>query len=189
MRTKLDIINDALSAVGLSRVTSLDTHYPAFVKALAVYDRVSYTVQSDGWWFNRSCVTLKPNSNGEILVPAKASVVNPDDPRYVLRDRFLYDSKERTLNIGKSVSCTIVEVLDFEDVPTICMDYIARRTVFEHYLDEEGGEPKLTRYERAAMVAWQSLKQEELKHSKPNILESRSLRSMTRSYGQKLRIR
>ncbi len=189
MRSKLDVVNDALSAVGFQRVASLDSRYPAFVKALNVYERVSNTVQMTGWWFNRSQITLNPDNNGKILVPSKAAAVVPSDSRYSLRDRYLYDLKERTDVIGKSVSCTIIETLDHEDVPPTAMEYIARRTVYEHYLDEEGGEPKLTRYERAAMVAWQRLKQEELRHTKVNFLNAKSVQGMTRRYGQKLRIR
>lgn len=189
MRSKLDVINDALSAVGLSRVASLDSRYPAFVKALGVYERVSHNVQLRGWWFNRSEVTLNPDLQGRILVPSKAAAVKPCSPRYVLRDRFLYDKEERTNVIGKSVACVIIEVLEYEDIPPDAAAYIAARTVFEHFLDEEGSEPKLTRYERAAMGAWAALRQEELKHEKPNVLESLSIRGMTRSYGQKLRVR
>ena len=189
MRTKLSTINEALSAVGLQRVTSLDSRYPAFIKALAVYERVSQEVQEKGWWFNRSTVTLNPNLNGQVLVPAKSVVVIPEKSRYVLRDRFLWDNEERTDVINTSVKATIIEMLDFDDLPPSAATYIAKRTVYEHFLDEEGTEPKLTRYERAAMGAWAALKQDELKHAQPNRLDSPSIRGMTRTYGQRLRVR
>lgn len=189
MRTKLSTINEALSAVGLQRVTSLDSRYPAFVKALAVYERVSQEVQEKGWWFNRSSVVLSPNTNGQVLVPAKSVVVIPENSRYVLRDRFLWDTETRTDILNTTVRAVLIEMLDFEDLPPSAATYIAKRTVYEHFLDEEGTEPKLTRYERAAMGAWASLKQDELKHAKPNRLDSLSIRGMTRNYGQRLRVR
>lgn len=189
MRTKLSAINEALSAIGMNRVAALDSQYPAFIKALAVYERVSQEIQEKGWWFNRSTVTLNPNTEGQILVPAKSVVVIPECSRYVLRGRYLWDAEERTANIGVPVSAIIIELLEFDDLPPSAAAYVTKRTVYEHFLDEEGAEPKLTRYERAAMNAWAGLKQDELKHAKPNFLEARSIREMTRPYGQKLRVR
>lgn len=189
MRTKLSAINEALSAIGLQRVTSLDSRYPSFIKALAVYERVSQEVQEKGWWFNRSIVTLQPNTLGQVLVPTKSVVVIPQEPRYVLRNRFLWDTETRTDKINTAVKTVLIELLDFDDLPPTAATYITKRTVYEHFLDEEGTEPKLTRYERSAMGAWAALKQDELKHAKPNRLDSPSIVNQSRSYGQRLRVR
>lgn len=165
MQTRLDYVNAMLATIGLARVSSLDSQHPQFDKANVKLDEVNQSVQSTGWWFNTSFTTLRPNTEGVITLPQQtlSIVVHPEFTHLIQRGRELYDTNNRTNVIGRAVDIRIVELVDFDDLPPTIAEYIGRRAKDEFFTDRGGSEPKLSKYNQEAQMAWIEAKKENLR--------------------------
>lgn len=179
METELDVINEALASTGLAPVGSMDSKHPAFLKAKGVLDRVTARVQNKAYWFNSAVRVLTPGDTGEIVVPSMAATVDVLDSRIIVtRGTRLYNIRDRTYVIGEPVTCRIIERLVFNDTPYLAREFIAARTVFEYYMDEDGSEPKLSNYRNAAAVAYALLDAECIRHNEYNIFDGEHMQSI-----------
>ena len=172
MLTKLQTINDALSAVGLAHVGSEDSQHPAYLKAQTALNHVLTIIQSKGWWFNRSWRVLTRNSSDEVIIPQYAVIVeNTAYPNYVIRGNKLYDRDTGSYAIDGDHEYRIVEVLPFEYLPGPARNFIAAATKLKHFIDEDGSDPKLTAYAREAALAEAEFKAEHFRHEDLNYFE------------------
>ena len=172
MLTKLQTINDALSAVGLAHVGSEDSQHPAFLKAKSALDYVLEIVQTDSWWFNRSWRVLTRNNAGEVVIPQYAAIVeNTSYPNYIVRGTKLYDRNTGSYVIDGDHEYRIVEVLPFELLPAPARNYVAALTKLKHFVDEDGTDPKLTVFGREVAMAEAKFKAEHLRHEDLNYFE------------------
>ena len=138
MLTKLQTINDALSAVGLNHVGSEDSQHPAFLKAKSALEHVLELVQADRWWFNRSWRVLTRNGLGEVIIPQYAVIVeNTSYPNYIIRGNRLYDRDTGSYVVDGDHEYRIVEVLPFEFLPGPARNYVAALTKLKHFVDED----------------------------------------------------
>lgn len=170
MATELKTINRMLSAAGLAPVADNNTQHPSFRKAKIKLDEVSESVQSQGYWFNSSTVTLRATTDGQVYKPQNSvhcNTVNKADKNIVLRGARMYDLENRTYVIGRDLECNIVEVFAFEELPPPVCDYIAARAVHEFYVDQGGQDPKLSEYRGLRQVAEVAFKKETLKNHRP----------------------
>ena len=151
MLSELDIVNDMLSAISVSGLTSSDTDRPDYIAAKNKLDRVVFSVLKLSLWFNTSYPTLVPNVAGDILLPNDTLSADPVDRSlsYVQRGSKLFDTVNRTFTFaeGTCVKTKIVRRLSIDEMPSYVQDYVARRAVYEFYLDEDGDENKLRRYD------------------------------------------
>lgn len=165
MITKLQIINEAIKAVGLAPVASIDSKLPSFLKALSTFEHINGEVQSKGWWFNDHIKTLNPGPDGRIVAPQYATSVQVyDRPEIVIRGQTLYDISKSTDQFDGPVTGRIIETLPIEAVPPSMRYYISMRTKLAHYVDEDGGDPKLSIYMEAHQRAEAVVKAEDLKY-------------------------
>ena len=168
--TELETINKMLSAAGLAPVADMNTQHPSYKRAKLILDDVSRTVQMQGYWFNRAVVTLRRDIDGYVVAPAQATHVNTIstvDADVVLRGNKLYDLVNRTYIFDRDIECNIVEVLDFELLPTPVAAYVAARAVHEFYLAQGGQDPKLSEYRNLRAIAEIDFKKEALKNHRP----------------------
>lgn len=170
MLTTLDMINDMLAASGTSPVTADDEQHPSYVKAWNKLRLVSNSVQNLGLWFNTNYVELLPNTAGEVLVPAGTLHVDPVDPNknFVKRGNKLWNQDNNSFVIGGPVKVKLVRLLDFEEIPEPALQYILAKARYEFYMDEDGTEPKLGRYERNKDIEWATLYREHLRNRDTN---------------------
>lgn len=172
MLTKLQTINDALSAVGLSHVGSEDSQHPAFLKAKSALDHVLETIQAEGWWFNRSWRVLTRNVLNEVIIPQTAVIVeNTAYPELIIRGNRLYNRLTGSYEIDGDHEYRIVEVLPFEYLPGPARNYVAAAVKFKHYVDEDGSDPKLSIYRNELALAEAKFKAEHLRHEDLNYFE------------------
>lgn len=165
MVTKLKLVNEAIQAVGLAPVTSIDSTHPSFRKALAKFDYVNAMVQSAGWWFNDYYTTLTPGTDGTIVVPQFATSIEvKGKPNFIIRGNRMYDHDTRSDQFSGPVEARVIKTLPIEEVPPSIRFYIGARTKLEHYVDEDGGDPKLTMYNQAAELAYARAHAEDLRH-------------------------
>ena len=134
--SKLEAVNIMLSAIGEAPVNSLDPLdgelLPADVSiAVNVLDEVSKETQMLGWNFNREInVSINPTIDNEIILPANAAsvdveAVNSGGVPYVQRGERLYNKKDHTYTITSAVKCSIIYLLEWEDIPQAARHYIA----------------------------------------------------------------
>lgn len=176
MLTTLDIINTMLASTGTAPLTSNDTNHPAYKKALNKLNAVSRTVQTKGWWFNKSVITFKRNTSGEIVLPSYTLHADPYDTgtNLVIRDGKLFDLSTRSHVLDEDVKVRFVELVALEDMPSAANEYIKARAVYEYYLDAGGTNPKLTEYKDMRNDAWVAFKAEHLRNADVNFFDGAS---------------
>ncbi len=183
MLTKLDIINSMLAAVGVDGFTSEDDAHPDYRDAERYLDIALIEVNRLGFWYNSYIATLQPNAEGFVFLPGSTIQVDPETTtmRFALRGRRLFDVNNRTFNLGTaSFRAKIVEESPLEDLPIHAADYLRHKARYDFYLDRDGDEAKLERYNRERLIAWQALFAEDLRNKDTTALNSQSSIRMRR---------
>lgn len=175
MLTKLDIINSMLGANGETPVTSDASQHPSVLSALPVLERVSTEFQMLGWWFNTDyALVLKPNAEGEVIVPSNTLYVELTSSTlpYIWRGSKLYDPINHTYLINASVIVNIVTKLDIEEMPTCAAIYIQNKAVSMFYLNDDGDLDKVKRFDIEVLQAWANVQKDERRITKQNATNS-----------------
>lgn len=164
MLSRLDIINSMLAATGTQPLTGQDEQHPLYVKANTKLNEVSTSVQKLGMWFNTTVRDMNPGGDDQITLPSDTLRADPTDRsnNYTMRGSRLYDIGNHTFTIEDTVEVKLVRKLELRDLPQSALFYIKDKARYEFYLDEDGTEPKLSRYEKAMQVAWIELYREHL---------------------------
>jgi len=168
--TELATINRMLGAAGLAPVADANNAHPSYRKGKNKLLEVNIDVQSTGYWFNSSEVTLLPSIDGAVYVPQNAAHINTTsrlDTKIVQRGARMYDQENRTYNIARNLKCTLVEIIPFDELPAVPASYIAARAVHEFYLDQGGQEPKLSEFRNMMLRSEVEMKKEQLKNHRP----------------------
>lgn len=132
--TELEAVNIILQTIGEAEVTSIeDITIEDAQMALSTLRQVSREFQSAGWHFNTDYdYPLTVNVDNKIQYPVSAAHVDPmpdESKDLVKRGDFLYDRKNRTFTFdaNTTVDCTVVWLLDFEDMPQTAREYVTYR--------------------------------------------------------------
>jgi len=182
MLTELEIINAMLASTGTAPLTTNDTQHPFYVKAGYKLSIVNHAIQSKGWWFNKTTRTLNPDANGEIVLPSNTMHADPVDrrDRLTIRGTRLYDLKNATYSLNRSVELVFVDLVPIIDLPPTAGEYLTSRAVYEFYRDEDGNQPKLGEYKQARDNAWVEFKAEHLRNADVNYFDGASFAQMQR---------
>lgn len=179
--TELEAINDMLSLISESPVASLDeaSRVADAQIAMQLLRRESRTVQTRGWdWNTEQDLTLSPDIDGNIVLPKNTVSVDPTDPQldYIMRGGKLWDRTNKTFNIGKKVSVTIMFLHPFEELPETARRYIsmAAGRKFENRTIGDGSSHQIN--ELDVLKAWAILLQEECDNTESNVLQSTTVR-------------
>jgi hypothetical protein len=127
--TKLEAVNIMLSSIGEAPVNSLTSGLVDAEMAETILNAVSRDVQSQGWHFNTEIdFTIAPNlTTGEINVPANTLRIDTTGEDsgldLVMRGKRLYDRKNHTFKINKSIKLEMVVMLAFEEMPEAARRY------------------------------------------------------------------
>lgn len=142
--TELDAINLILSGIGEAPVNSLTESESIDVdNARRLLTSVSRNIQRQGWQFNTLAnVTVMPDTNSKKIRynPLWIKVTATNGEVYVKRGDFLYNLTQKTYTFKEAVQLTIIEAVDFEDLPEEFKVFItAEATIFfqERYLGDE----------------------------------------------------
>lgn len=132
--TTLEAVNIMLGAIGETPVNSLSAGLIEAEQAETILTQISRSVQAEGWSFNRvKDVILTHNAlNGEVVIGADVlsidSKYETNGENLVQRGLKLYDRKNRTFDIGKTIKAEVVYELAFADLPAIARNYIALKS-------------------------------------------------------------
>ena len=144
LTSELDAINLMLSCIGEAPVASIDTTISEVEMAKQKLDQVLLEVLARGRTFNREVeYVLYPDTNGNIFLPANTlwvDVKRYEDNDYVQRGPRLYDRRNHTYNIGKSVKCDLHIAMGFEEMPLAARIYIATRAARLFQADVQGSD-------------------------------------------------
>lgn len=174
MTTELDIVNAMLEANGEAPVSNTSSTNPLAISAIAKLARGSRKFQARGWFFNSEVLTLSPNIAGEVIVPQNTLSVDPVSTTSLIvkRGTRLYDKKNNTFIIDKSVKCHIVLQLDIEDMPQTAADYLEAKMVREYYTVEDGDQSKINELKEIENEAFAYFHREHLSSEDVNIRRS-----------------
>lgn len=133
--TELDAVNEILTSVGQAAVTTLDLRNPEVSIVLTTLREQNKLVQAQGWTFNTERnYKLAPDAvTKKIAYPTNAisidanNEIHLDSIDIVKRNGFLYDRLNHTNQFEEELSCDIIWLFEFEDIPTAIQAYITAR--------------------------------------------------------------
>jgi Autographiviridae tail tubular protein Gp11 len=131
--TELEAVNSMLGTIGESPISTLSISGSVLTEmAKSVLHEISREVQSKGWYFNsEGDYPITPDLSGEITLPLNTLSVDPtnefptDD--LVQRGSRMYDKKNHTYSIGKTVKFDFIFFLPFTELPESLRRYITIR--------------------------------------------------------------
>ena len=174
--TKLEAVNNCLSAIGQPSVNSLEGAGLDAQIASDTLDTVTKQVQARGFHWNTECFTLSPNVDGVITLPLNCgridSVGNDVSLNVINRGGKLYNKDTHSNNFTKPVTVEIILILSFEDLPLSAQIYItirAARTFQERVLGASEVEKYTENNEKEALIL---LMQEETETLDANMIYS-----------------
>lgn len=137
--TKLKAVNICLSAMGEPVINSLDDAAIDAQMASDIVDETSESVQTIGWYWNTETHTLKPDINGNLVLPANTIRVDPVDlslGNIVQRGGKLFNTDTASFQFTTPVKLTLSVLLTFDDLPMSAKQFIAMRAarVFQQRL-------------------------------------------------------
>lgn len=127
----LNAVNDILSAIGESPVSSLDTDANADVaNALRILESTNKMIQSKGWTFNIVTKTLVPDTYSGMIVwsPNYLGIyATSGTSSYVNRGGYFYDNANATDVFTDSVEIALIELKDYSEMPYCFREWIVKR--------------------------------------------------------------
>lgn len=183
-----------LSVIGESGVSSTTSTHPSVQTASRILDIEDIDFQQTGWWFNSDYnLTLVPDTDGRVSVPASALDVRmsnvayqkPSEKlRYARRGAFLYDTILHTNIINTKVSVDLVTRLSLDSLPSVAASYVMHKSREGMYLDDDGDTFKTNALQQETAKAWARLKAVELKALAANALDNPFARQLQSGIGQ-----
>ena len=172
--TELEAVNEILASIGESPVNTIENPTNVdVINCLRILRNVNRRVQSKGWTFNKiDSYTLNPDTTTHKIrwLSNLLYVVGTDNKKYTKKGDYLFDWEEQTDIFNNSIDCTIIFLVDFEDMPDSMRSYITEKaaTTFQtRYLGDSSLGEELLRDEQEA---WAALMEYELDSNNFNML-------------------
>lgn len=134
--SELQAVNQILSSVGQSPVTTLESGNPDAVMAYNSLMEANREVQSEGWFFNREySYELLPDNDGHIIIGDDMLMVTLSreyqnaGSHVCVRDGKLYDMVSHSYDweLGVTVPVDIIWLYDFNDIPQVAKNFVMAR--------------------------------------------------------------
>jgi len=165
LMTELEVVNKMLRAVDIAPVTSITGTVDLEVEsAIGRLSEINRDIQTMGWDFNtRRQVKYLRNVNNQVTMGTNILSIKPVDSTrhkdYTLRAGMIYD---RTPSVDSNVLqedpvLDIVELINFEDLPSAARTYISAKAVREHESFESADDTKREVVGLNEMNAWSIL--------------------------------
>jgi phospholipid N-methyltransferase len=175
--SELEAVNLMLSVIGESPVNTVeDNGVVDAVVARQILNQASREVQLIGWHWNteEDYPLAAAFPSGEVALPTNTLRVDttyPDESIDVVqRGNRLYDRKNHTYKIGKTVKVEIVLMLPFEELPEAARSYIAIRAARQFQERMVGSEVLHAFNSRDEMRAMAALQNAEAETADYNVL-------------------
>lgn len=137
--SQLDAVNIVLRNLGENPLASLEVQYPTLDIVLPALDEALVEILAEGWWFNtRYRITLSPDINGEVPVPAGTLAFYPEDNSITFEGTRLIDKDTGSPVLNKQVNGKLVSYIEFVDVPTFAQYAITYKAAYQVYTSDSG---------------------------------------------------
>jgi hypothetical protein len=180
--SELDAINSLLESIGEAPVNTLESGLSEAHIARQTLHRTSRKCQSRGWWFNTEVMTLSPNTDKEIHLPANCLKIDTGLEHVVYRGNRLYNRGDNTYKFEGQLRGYLALGLDFEEIPEVARHYIAVRAgrIFQ---DRTVGSAQLHGFQLSdEQMAWAELNEAELENGQYNVFDNADVsRALNRS--------
>ncbi len=174
--SELEAINLMLSVIGESPVNTVeDTGVVDAVVARQILSQSSRDVQVVGWHWNTEIEYPLAASfpEGELLLPPntlKVDTTGADEGLDLIqRGNRLYDRKNHTFQIGKTVTVEMVVLLPFDQLPEAARSYIVMRAARQFQERMVGSESLWQFNTRDELRAWANLQSAEAETQDLNV--------------------
>lgn len=176
---KLGMINECLLAIGEmsypedTDVAKLPEGTDVFIAKRKV-EETMIEVQTQGWYFNTdTSFKLLPDADGFISLSPnilKIDFNNYEEPnRYVRRNNSVYDIKEHTFKINKTILGDIIWLNQYDELPPTAYNYIKVKAA-RKFQQRVIGSDTLTKYNVSDEIEAQvALDREQLEYMKYNL--------------------
>ena len=175
----LDAVNLVLPKLGERPVTALDVKHPTLAIILPVVDQTIQNTLQRGWWFNEYVYTAYPDPAGEIALGTAAMSFVPSGVQpYFMRGERLFNPETRSYVFSAAVEGTLIERLEFDDLPESAATYVFYASLVEAYTTDLGVSQELQIWQSLAGRAYSDLMMEHLRHRKFSTRKSRRWRQL-----------
>lgn len=134
-QAELDAVNDILSSIGESPVSTLEGDVNAdVVNARRILSKINRMEQSKGWTFNiDETASLVPDSFSQLIpfMPNYLRVVSTGGTPYVNRGGFVYDRIEKTDRFGSAIECQLVTLMEYDELPEVFKSFVVTKAAKE----------------------------------------------------------
>lgn len=131
----------------------------------------SRTVQSRGYWFNKSTgLEFLPNTNGVIPLPSDVLSIKGTTGNYSEKDHKVFDINDYTFQFDEAVSLDVIWYSDFDDLPYVVADYVVKLASVSFYNNVVGDTDELRKLEDEANIASVALQREDVRNKKSNLI-------------------
>ena len=135
-RSELDMVNASLLVIGETPLLpgTVASLLPLGTDGEVAFRMVKETmveVQSRGWYYNTDYdFNLVPDSSGFITMPPNTLRVDfgiGEKNRYAIKNGKIYDYQEQTFKIEGIITCDVVWLVDYTELPPEAYEYISLR--------------------------------------------------------------
>lgn len=162
--TTVEAVNVLLRAIAEAPVSAVDgpSLLGSVASAVSMLQSVSEELQSKGRSFNTERgYPFSPDVNGEIRLPSNVISIDTDgrwkDTPVVQRGNRLYNLKDRSYTFAEPITCTVVWLFSYEDLPMYARALVVARAarMFQaQELGDPGQDAMLEQREYAAQIAF-----------------------------------
>lgn len=172
---ELSAVNDMLSAIGESPVSSLEGDPNADVaNCRRILAKINREIQAKGWTFNiEEAATLLPDSFSGLItyLGDYLKVTTTGGSLYVNRGGFLFDRVAKTDVFAGPIQADLIRLRSYEEMPECFRTYIVARAARRFNMSFFGaGEIEGSLAEQEAM-AWADIQTYELDYGNFNMLD------------------
>jgi hypothetical protein len=173
--TKLDAINQILSAIGESPVNSIENPENVdVIGALGMLERTNRKFQGRGWSFNTQAAYVMNPDYFTKKILWNSSILRLRGLRkitYVKRGDYLFDFTNSTDMFTEPVTVEAVLLADFEDLPEQARNYITAKAALDFQIRFHGDDTLTQSLEIDRKEAWEEFNKYLLEIEQPNMLE------------------
>lgn len=125
MADELEAVNILLESRSVTPVIELTSGHPDVQGARSLLKRHKRACHSEKRWYNvEEEITLTPNVDGYIMIPARVIALDEDSNYYIMNGK-LYDPETRTNIFTEAVEdLTLIFDREWENLPIQAFDYI-----------------------------------------------------------------
>lgn len=145
--TKLQSVNEMLSATGTARANSLGSSRLDVILAEGILDQVDREIQQQGWhWNTQYNQVFQNNVDNEVVLPLDIFEVRESTGRdgpmvsypdfrsdLIKKGGKVYNALDDTFTFTGPVTLNVVRQLTFEDLPQYARDFITKSAAREFF--------------------------------------------------------